>query len=65
MKHLSPVEILVYLHKRTTIALSTSKAYHFERLLQIEKPLESIRVKKQCIRWLSCKKTKVEVIIKS
>lgn len=33
---LSPVEILDYLQKRTTIALSSGKAYHFGRLLQKE-----------------------------
>lgn len=33
-EYLSPVEILDYLQKRTTIALSSGKAYHFGRLLQ-------------------------------
>lgn len=35
-EYLSPVEILDYLQKRTTIALSSGKAYHFGRLLQKE-----------------------------
>lgn len=36
-EYLSPVEILDYLQKRTTITLSSGKAYHFGRLLQKEK----------------------------
>lgn len=35
-EYLSPVEILDYLQKRTSITLSTGKAYHFGRLLQKE-----------------------------
>ena len=35
-EYLSPVEILDYLQKRTTIALSSGKSYHFGRLLQKE-----------------------------
>lgn len=33
-EYFSPVEILDYLQKRTTISLSSGKAYHFGRLLQ-------------------------------
>lgn len=33
-EYLSPVEILDYLQKRTTITLSSGKSYHFGRLLQ-------------------------------
>ena len=35
-EYLSPVEILDYLQKRTTITLSSGKAHHFGRLLQKE-----------------------------
>ena len=35
-EYFSPVEILDYLQKKTTISLSSGKAYHFGRLLQKE-----------------------------
>jgi len=35
-EYFSPVEILDYLQKKTTISLSSGMAYHFGRLLQKE-----------------------------
>lgn len=57
-EYLSPVEILDYLQKRTTITLSSGKAHHFGRLLQKEGIPCKHTIKGLCIWWLRYKRGK-------